>query len=127
MKKADIEKQQFSCPLQKQGCGGCPMLALPYEEQLRKKQKKIKRLLGNFGKPQPIIGMENPWHYRNKAISTFTYVKGKQVQTGIYAQGTHWVIPVENIRSMMKIKRQGWSAISWSATVFRRIRSWLCW
>ena len=62
MKKADIEKQQFSCPLQKQGCGGCPMLALPYEEQLR---------------------------------STFTYVKGKQVQTGIYAQGTHWVIPVE--------------------------------
>ena len=48
MNKADIEKQQFSCPLQKQGCGGCPMLALPYEEQLRKKQKKIKRLLGNF-------------------------------------------------------------------------------
>lgn len=85
MKKADIEKQQFSCPLQKQGCGGCPMLALPYEEQLRKKQKKIKRLLGNFGKPQSIIGMENPWHYRNKAISTFTYVKGKQVQSGIYA------------------------------------------
>ena len=95
MNKADIEKQQFSCSLQKQGCGGCPMLALPYEEQLRKKQKKIKRLLGNFGKPQPIIGMENPWHYRNKAISTFTYVKGKQVQSGIYAQGTHWVIPVE--------------------------------
>ena len=95
MKKADIEKQQFSCPLQKQGCGGCPMLALPYEEQLRKKQKKIKRLLGNFGKPQSIIGMENPWHYRNKAISTFTYVKGKHVQSGIYAQGTHWVIPVE--------------------------------
>ena len=95
MNKADIEKQQFSCPLQKQGCGGCPMLALPYEEQLRKKQKKIKRLLGNFGKPQSIIGMENPWHYRNKAISTFTYVKGKQVQSGIYAQGTHWVIPVE--------------------------------
>ena len=95
MNKADIEKQQFSCLLYKQGCGGCPMLALPYEEQLRKKQKKIKKLLGNFGKPQPIIGMENPWHYRNKAISTFTYVKGKQVQSGIYAQGTHWVIPVE--------------------------------
>ena len=85
MKKADTEKQQLACALQKQGCGGCPMLALPYEEQLRKKQKKIKKLLGNFGKPQPIIGMENPWHYRNKAISTFTYVKGRP----------HWVIPVE--------------------------------
>ena len=71
------------------------MLALPYEEQLRKKQKIIKKLLGNFGKPQPIIGMENPWHYRNKAISTFTYVQGRQVKSGIYAQGSHWVIPVE--------------------------------
>lgn len=72
------------------------MLALPYEEQLRKKQKKIKKLLGNFGKPQPIIGMENPWHYRNKAISTFTYAQGRQVKSGIYVQGTHHVIPVEN-------------------------------
>ena len=95
MKKADTEKQQFSCLLQEQGCGGCPMLTLPYEEQLRKKQKKIKKLLGNFGKPQPIIGMENPWHYRNKAISTFTYTQGRQVKSGIYAQGSHWVIPVE--------------------------------
>ena len=48
--KAYKEKEQLSCPLLKQGCGGCPMLALPYEEQLRKKQKKIKKLLGNFGK-----------------------------------------------------------------------------
>ena len=95
MKKADIKKKRFSCPLRKQGCGGCPMLALPYEEQLHKKQKKIKKLLGTFGKPQPIIGMENPWHYRNKAISTFTYAQGRQVKSGIYAQGSHWVIPVE--------------------------------
>lgn len=94
--KAYKEKEQLSCPLLKQGCGGCPMLALPYEEQLRKKQKKIKKLLGNFGKPQPIIGMENPWHYRNKAISTFTYAQGRQVKSGIYVQGTHHVIPVEN-------------------------------
>ena len=41
MNKADIEKQPvFPVLCQKQGCGGCPMLALPYEEQLRKKQKK---------------------------------------------------------------------------------------
>ena len=93
MKKADIEKQQFSCPLQKQGCGGCPMLALPYEEQLRKKQKKIKRLLGNFGKPRPIIGMENPWHYRNKAIASFTMQRGR-LAAGIYAAGTHRVLPL---------------------------------
>ncbi len=40
MNKADIEKQQFSCPLQKQGCGGCPMLALPYEESSCGKNRK---------------------------------------------------------------------------------------
>ena len=67
MKKADIEKQQFSCPLQKQGCGGCPMLALPYEEQLRKKQKKIKRLLGNFGRLcLPDRPEKEPDHYQKR-------------------------------------------------------------
>lgn len=96
MKKTDTEKIKLSCDLQKQGCGGCPMLSLPYSEQLKKKQKKIKKLLGNFGKPRPIIGMKNPWHYRNKAISTFTYVQGRQIKSGIYAQGSHWVIPVES-------------------------------
>ena len=40
MKKADTEKQQFSRLLQEQGCGGYPMLTLPYEEQLRKNRKK---------------------------------------------------------------------------------------
>lgn len=90
-----VTDNQPVCPLLKKGCGGCPMLELPYEEQLRKKQKTIKKLLGNFGKPAPIIGMECPWHYRNKAISTFTREKGGKIKSGIYAQGTHKVIPVE--------------------------------
>ena len=59
------------------------------------KNRKNKEAAGKFRKASAYYRMENPWHYRNKAISTFTYVKGKQVQTGIYAQGTHWVIPVE--------------------------------
>ena len=96
MNKADIEKQQFSCPLQKQGCGGCPMLAPPYEEQLRKKQKKIKRLLGNFGKPQPIIGMENPWHYRNKVHAVFSHDRKGNPISGVYQENSHIVLPVES-------------------------------
>ena len=90
-----MEEKKYSCELRKKGCGGCPLSDLPYEEQLRKKQKQVKKLLGNFGKLQPIIGMKDPWHYRNKAISTFTTEKGGKLTSGIYAEGTHHVLPVE--------------------------------
>lgn len=83
------------CPHSKKGCGGCPLLHLPYAEQLSKKQKSVEKLLGSFGRVQPIVGMQEPWHYRNKAISTFKPNTGKTVQSGIYAQGSHRVIPVD--------------------------------
>lgn len=70
------------------------MLSLPYEKQLKKKQKMLQNLLGKYGKLQPILGMEQPWHYRNKVISTFTNGAGKKLESGIYAQGTHKVLPV---------------------------------
>ena len=84
-----------TCSCRKKGCGGCPLLALPYPEQLAKKQKDVENLLGKFGPVQPILGMEDPWHYRNKAVSTFCAGPGRSLQSGIYAQGTHRVIPVE--------------------------------
>lgn len=84
-----------TCSCRKKGCGGCPLLALPYSEQLAKKQKDVEKLLGKFGPVQPILGMEDPWHYRNKAVSTFCAGPGHSLQSGIYAQGTHRVIPVE--------------------------------
>lgn len=84
-----------TCSCRKKGCGGCPLLGLPYAEQLSKKQKDTEKLLGKFGTVRPILGMENPWHYRNKAVSTFCAGPGRSLQSGIYAQGTHRVIPVE--------------------------------
>ncbi len=84
-----------TCSCRKKGCGGCPLLALPYPEQLAQKQKAVEKLLGKFGPVQPILGMEDPWHYRNKAVSTFCARPGRSLQSGIYAQGTHRVIPVE--------------------------------
>ena len=90
-----MERQEYTCSLQQKGCGGCPHLSLPYEEQLRKKQKAMKKLMGNLGKVRPVIGMENPWHYRNKAISTFAEGPGRQLISGIYARGSHYVIPVK--------------------------------
>ena len=84
-----------TCSCRKKGCGGCPLLGLPYAEQLAKKQKDTEKLLGKFGTVRPILGMEDPWHYRNKAVSTFCAGPGRSLQSGIYAQGTHRVIPVE--------------------------------
>ncbi len=80
------------CDAKKQGCGGCPLLEIPYPEQLAQKQKRIDRLLAPFGKPRPILGMEEPWHYRNKAIATFTR-RGGALAAGIYQEGTHRVVP----------------------------------
>lgn len=88
-------KNEITCELQKKGCGGCTMLSLSYEEQLKKKQKTVQKLLGRYGQVQPIIGMEEPWNYRNKVISTFTMGKDKKLNSGIYVQGTHKVLPVQ--------------------------------
>ena len=49
------------CPYEKK-CGGCQYIDLPYEEQLKKKQKDTNKLLKSFGKVKPIIGMKDPWH-----------------------------------------------------------------
>ncbi len=55
----------MKCPYIK-NCGGCRNINLPYEKQLEEKQKEVVRLLSPFGKVNPIIGMEDPFHYRNK-------------------------------------------------------------
>lgn len=84
------------CELIEKGCGGCPLLLTDYKEQLKQKRKYVQKLLGNYGKIQPVLGMEDPYHYRNKAISTFALGKGRQLISGIYARGTHFVLPVES-------------------------------
>lgn len=80
------------CPLSAKHCGGCPLLAQPYPEQLAQKQAALQTLLGGFAPVQPILGMEQPWHYRNKAIASFATAGGRLV-CGLYAEGTHKVLP----------------------------------
>lgn len=86
---------KHTCPLQTQRCGGCPLLQKDYPAQLKEKQARMEKLLGRFGKVQPIRGMEDPWHYRNKVISTFAAGSGGKLVSGIYASGTHKVLPVQ--------------------------------
>lgn len=107
------------CPLEKRGCGGCPMLSLPYEEQLKRKQAKLEELLGKFGPVAPILGMEHPWHYRNKVISSFAWGPGKNLVSGIYAQGTHRVVPVEQCLLHREVLDQAVAAVRQAAREFR--------
>lgn len=84
-------------------CGACSLLAVPYAEQLAGKQARIEELFAGMAKPsalRPIIGMETPYYYRNKVASPFAPGRGKRkgafaVDTGMYAKGTHRLVPTE--------------------------------
>ena len=86
---------QKNCPYAK-SCGACQLLHISYEQQLVQKQQMVEKLMANYGKCQPIIGMENPYNYRNKAIATFSPVNKNSFLLGIYANNSHKVIPVKN-------------------------------
>ena len=86
----------MDCKLRAKNCGGCPMLATEYAAQLKKKEADVRALLGKYGPVSPIRGMETPYHYRNKVISTFAPAAGGKLTSGIYAVRTHKVLPVES-------------------------------
>lgn len=90
-KRADRQKQ---CPVANK-CGGCRYTDTPYPEQLKIKQKRVGELLKEFGKVQPVIGMNEPVHYRNKVHAVFDFQKGKGIVSGIYQEKSHRVVPVE--------------------------------
>ena len=82
------------CRVEKK-CGGCQLLHLTYEEQLKKKQKQVSILMKPYCTVHKIKGMESPLHYRNKVHAVFTHKRDGQIVSGIYEEGTHNVIPVD--------------------------------
>ena len=66
------------CPLAKK-CGGCQLQNMDYERQLKFKQEKVVKLLGRYGRVSPIVGMENPYHYRNKVQAAFGLTRDRRV------------------------------------------------
>ena len=82
-------------------CGGCQLQALSYEKQLEFKQEKIRNNLIRIGgfeptfidsRMEPIVGMEEPFHYRNKAQYPVGTDKEGNIITGFYAGRTHSII-----------------------------------
>lgn len=84
---------ELKCSVYKK-CGVCQYINLPYEEQLKKKQKEMEKLLKKFGKVQPIIGMKNPYYYRNKVHAVFGFDKKLGVISGTYQPGTHRIVNI---------------------------------
>ncbi len=89
-------KTESQCPVYRK-CGGCQLQNLNYERQLQWKQDRCRKLLGHFGKIEPILGMEHPYHYRNKVQAAFAWDRrGGKIISGVYQSGTHWVVPVDS-------------------------------
>ena len=95
MSQSKINIQNGSCPVYKK-CGGCQLQNLSYEEQLRFKQNKVIKLLKSFGRVEPIIGMENPYHYRNKVQAAFFTDRNGKIHSGVYQSGTHRIVSVDD-------------------------------
>ncbi len=83
------------CPLYKK-CGGCQLQNLTYDKQLEFKMKKAVRLLGRFRYVEKIIGMDEPFHYRNKVQAAFGRDKKGQIISGVYQSSTHRIVPVDS-------------------------------
>ena len=88
-------KIMVQCPVYKK-CGGCQLLDMPYNEQLKKKQKMMEELLKGICPVKPIIGMKNPYHYRNKVHAVFDHDKKGNPVSGVYQANSHIVVPVES-------------------------------
>ena len=110
---AEQNKKAEVCPYAKK-CGGCDYQGKSYEEQLKEKQAYVKKSMKDVCKVLPIIGMEHPYHYRNKVHAVFDIVKGGKrgtqkgmksknsgapagtIISGVYKAGTHDVVNIDS-------------------------------
>ena len=97
---------QPECPLYAR-CGGCQIQAMDYRQQLCYKQKKVRGNLIRIGGFAPelidsvmeeIVGMEQPYRYRNKAQFPIGADRDGMPVAGFYAARTHSIIPVEDCK-----------------------------
>ena len=89
------QRGKTKCPIYRE-CGGCQYLHLTYDQQLKEKQKRMEELLGGVCPVRPIIGMEEPYHYRNKVHAVFGLDRKNNPISGIYKEGTHRILPVDS-------------------------------
>lgn len=87
-----------ACSIYKQ-CGGCQLQHIRYEGQLKAKHKHVKEVLARIGKIEhatvhPVLGMNDPWRYRNKAQVPVGEREGGLV-AGFYKERSHDIIDMD--------------------------------
>ncbi|SIS46150.1 23S rRNA (uracil(1939)-C(5))-methyltransferase RlmD [Salimicrobium flavidum] len=92
--EANENRQKAPCPYFYE-CGGCQIQHMTQTAQYDFKQGVVDRLMKPFGKPEPIMTMEEPFGYRNKNTMTFGEGKKRQVIGGLYAANSHDLIEVD--------------------------------
>lgn len=100
IEKVSKERQQPPCPVYEQ-CGGCQLQHMTYEAQLRAKEEIVREAFSRYADLKelplrPIYGMEQPWHYRNKAQLQLGWQQGnkQELVAGLYAAKSHKLIDI---------------------------------
>lgn len=113
--EASKDRVTPECPVARQ-CGGCQLQMMSYEAQLHFKERKVYNNLRRIGGMEnlrlpeqadevsvdntivmePILGMEHPWRYRNKAQFPFGRDKDGRIIAGFYAGRTHHIVEAED-------------------------------
>ena len=83
------------CPLYKK-CGGCQLQNMTYDQQLIFKQNLVESNVGRFCRVDRIIGMTDPYHYRNKVQAAFKTLKNGKIISGVFQSSSHTVVPVDS-------------------------------
>lgn len=87
-------KNVIGCPYAKK-CGGCQLQNMDYERQLKFKQAKAVSALGKFHRVYDIIGMKNPYNYRNKVQAAFGLTRSGKTVSGVYQSSSHRIVNVD--------------------------------
>ena len=99
------------CPVARQ-CGGCKLQQISYDKQLHFKKGLVEGCLTRIGgfekedieqKMEPVYGMKEPWHYRNKAQFPVGYDKEGNLVAGFYAGRTHSIVANTNCAIQAKV------------------------
>lgn len=95
--KTTAQKKSEFCPAAKK-CGGCQLQNMEYSRQLSYKQAKVIKLLGKYHHVDEIIGMEQPYNYRNKVQAAFGKTAGGKIISGVYQAKSHRIVCTDKCR-----------------------------